>query len=669
MGISAGDVNNDGINDIVAPGYFAEGGCKNPSATNCGSAVIYYGPISSGIDATPDTELFGTDQGSKAMTNVGDVDNDGIMDILLGGANKSAPGEIGLASGGLNIYYGIDSVHGESFSSIPNIELFGFNNSDACAEHQSSAVVADIDNDGYNEVILGCKDAEPSGGNGEGSIQVFDPWNLYPSNLTINISVLPETGAYAACTNNYTSALQGAAELDYKSCLNSIIKNNCNTHASQNCTLNVTVWGANGTNKLAFDIEYTGFWWNITNSSANNIIDSVNYWINVTPFESVTHANATYTQTNFTIDHTLPSSITLQNWSNEKNFSMSSKTMNLNWTAVDNLGGILTCDVSMTTSGGALNLGNQLNIPCASGLICNRQINNEVNYPEGTYTWNVTCKDTAGNLNKSATWAFRIDNTPPTRTDSNVTATDPSLRLINRTSSVDIGTNITFRAIFSDTLTGISAVWVRIWQTTRGAGLLLWEGFMSLVNGIWQVSWVANASLPPMHALVNYTIYANDTANNIFSFDSNFTANYPPTQGQPLLASGFYNTTYGNLTCSNTSTNDSDYDAVVNVFDFRLNGASDAVLNMPFEANRNSTQAKDYSTYSNNGTVYGARFTSAGKSGSAYYFDGIDDYIDLGNPTALNANFTAFTLEAWVMVNTTPAGSDEPLIVGKGTRN
>ena len=58
MGISAGDVNNDGINDIVAPGYFAEGGCKNPSATNCGSAVIYYGTISSGIDATPDTELL-----------------------------------------------------------------------------------------------------------------------------------------------------------------------------------------------------------------------------------------------------------------------------------------------------------------------------------------------------------------------------------------------------------------------------------------------------------------------------------------------------------------------------------------------------------------------------------------------------------------------------------
>ncbi|MDI6738540.1 MAG: LamG domain-containing protein, partial [Nanoarchaeota archaeon] len=185
----------------------------------------------------------------------------------------------------------------------------------------------------------------------------------------------------------------------------------------------------------------------------------------------------------------------------------------------------------------------------------------------------------------------------------------------------------------------------------------------TIFNGVWEANWTTNASLLP-GALANYTIYANDTANNTVEWDSNFSVNYRPTQGQPVIYSGHFNTTFGNLTCYNISTTDADGDAVVNVFDFRLNGASDAVLNMPFEANRNYTQAKDYSSYGNNGTVYGARLTSAGKSGSAYYFDGINDYIDLGNPSALNTNFTAFALEAWVMINTTPTG--EPVIVGKG---
>ena len=55
-------------------------------------------------------------------------------------------------------------MHGETFSSLPDIELFGFNGTDSCTEHAYSAFAADIDNDNYNEVMLGCKDAEPSGG-------------------------------------------------------------------------------------------------------------------------------------------------------------------------------------------------------------------------------------------------------------------------------------------------------------------------------------------------------------------------------------------------------------------------------------------------------------------------------------------------------------------------
>ena len=68
------------------------------------------------------------------------------------------------------------------------------------------------------------------------------------------------------------------------------------------------------------------------------------------------------------------------------------------------------------------------------------------------------------------------------------------------------------------------------------------------------------------------------------------------------------------------------------------------IARFPFDGN-----ASDISGNGNHGTVYGAitvadRF---GQENQAYFFDGVDDYIDLGNSTSLNpANL--ITVSAWV---------------------
>jgi hypothetical protein len=49
---------------------------------------------------------------------------------------------------------------------------------------------------------------------------------------------------------------------------------------------------------------------------------------------------------------------------------------------------------------------------------------------------------------------------------------------------------------------------------------------------------------------------------------------------------------------------------------------------MPFDTD-SSTTAKDYSGYNNNGNIDGATWTSNGKVGGAYSFDGVDDYIKI----------------------------------------
>jgi hypothetical protein len=96
------------------------------------------------------------------------------------------------------------------------------------------------------------------------------------------------------------------------------------------------------------------------------------------------------------------------------------------------------------------------------------------------------------------------------------------------------------------------------------------------------------------------------------------------------------------------------YEGVGNktIIDWKINGGSIAVLNMPFENNTADTSAttKDYSPYSNNGTVTGATWSSTGgyDGKGVYEFDG-SDRVDLGDNTAMEfVSSGEFTISAWV---------------------
>jgi hypothetical protein len=66
------------------------------------------------------------------------------------------------------------------------------------------------------------------------------------------------------------------------------------------------------------------------------------------------------------------------------------------------------------------------------------------------------------------------------------------------------------------------------------------------------------------------------------------------------------------------------------------------------------------------GIIHGAAWVAVG-TGYALRFDGVDDWVEFGNPPALSPA-TAMTLEAWVMPEKVPTAG-EPGIVGKGFQN
>jgi len=151
-----------------------------------------------------------------------------------------------------------------------------------------------------------------------------------------------------------------------------------------------------------------------------------------------------------------------------------------------------------------------------------------------------------------------------------------------------------------------------------------------------------------------YRAYSIDGAANVNStLERELTINNKPTVSSVVLnATSANNYTTDNLTLWFTQA-DSDSDAVTNITDWRLDGKSIALLNMPFDTNVStitSGAVRDYSTYGHNGTLGGgvlanaSSWNSSGSTGGFYDFDGYGDYIDLGRQTALEFYNQSFTI-------------------------
>ena len=99
----------------------------------------------------------------------------------------------------------------------------------------------------------------------------------------------------------------------------------------------------------------------------------------------------------------------------------------------------------------------------------------------------------------------------------------------------------------------------------------------------------------------------------------------------------------------------------------------DLVLYLPFDEGQNNV-SYDYSKYMNNGTLYDANSTNSdgytlpqwvnGKSGISLKFDGIDDYVEIGDVMDFNGT-SSFSIAVWVK----PQKSFWGRIISKETQN
>lgn len=141
----AGDVNGDGYDDVIA------GSPQNDSAgDNAGSAYIFFG--GQAMDSVPDVNMTGEatcDWFGYSVSGAGDVNGDGYDDVLIG-AERNAAG--GPNAGRAYLYYG-----GRNMDNIPDVVFSGY-----ATEYLgfSTSGAGDLNADGYDDVIVGAYGSE-----------------------------------------------------------------------------------------------------------------------------------------------------------------------------------------------------------------------------------------------------------------------------------------------------------------------------------------------------------------------------------------------------------------------------------------------------------------------------------------------------------------------------
>ena len=186
-GSSAGDVNGDGLADLLIGAYGAD-----PNGSYSGASYVVFGrdtaqtgpfPASlnlSNLDGTNGFRLNGVavdDRSGFAVSNAGDINGDGLADLLIGAPFADPNGEI---SGASYVVFGRNTAQTGPFPPSLNLSsldgtngfrLAGVGFTDSSGVAVSSA--GDVNGDGLADLLLGAIGADPNGQVSGASYVVF----------------------------------------------------------------------------------------------------------------------------------------------------------------------------------------------------------------------------------------------------------------------------------------------------------------------------------------------------------------------------------------------------------------------------------------------------------------------------------------------------------------
>ena len=262
----------------------------------------------------------------------------------------------------------------------------------------------------------------------------------------------------------------------------------------------------------------------------------------------------------------------------------------------------------------------------------------------GDYTWNCLAYDTVGNNDWGENRTIKInytDTISPTWSNNKT----------NASSTTGTGETVYFNVTLTDNTAGSYYIF-RFYNGTA------W------INET-PAAWITSVELQEIRLinasrsqLIQWYWWFNDSAGNMNQTDVwNFTvANAVPTHTQPILNTTYgTNTTTENLTIYFQNISDIEGDNIYNITDWRVNGTSLAVLNLPFDAYNNRT--KDFTTYDHTVVEHNFPINIDG----SYRINTNDTGLNVSDSDAFDIR-DRITIEAWVNIT---SHSNEDIIIAR----
>ena len=197
---SAGDVNGDGLDDLIFGVPYAD-----PNGYNTGATYVVFGSDQgfaaslsvSALDGSNGFRIDGVntyDFSGRSVASAGDVDGDGIDDLIVSAPNADANG---YDSGASYVVFGRNTGFTASIDLSTLNGVNGFKISGEAADDISGLSVAsagDVNGDGFDDLIIGAPGAVPNGHRSGATYVVFGKSTGFTAN--IDLSTLDGTNGF-----------------------------------------------------------------------------------------------------------------------------------------------------------------------------------------------------------------------------------------------------------------------------------------------------------------------------------------------------------------------------------------------------------------------------------------------------------------------------------------